>query len=495
MHILLEKVKEVLFAVLPITIIVLVLHFTLTPFPTNLLIRFLIGAFLIVIGLSIFLFGVDIGITPLGQHIGHAFSKSNNIWFVVVVGLIVGFFMSIAEPSMQILASQVSGVTGGLISGSVLLIVVSVGIAVMLVAGIIRIIYNLPLNWTIFICYGVICVLSFFVSPEFLAISFDASGATTGALAVPFMLALAVGISAMKKDTHASEQDSFGLIGVTSTGAILAVLIMGIIQKVSGLTGSISQEALDDTRILQPFLEEFPQMIKESMVAILPLVVVYLAFQVKIFKFKKSQFRKILKGFAYTLVGLVLFLVGVNAGFMDVGTYLGSAATGLSNQAIVVIIAFVIGMVTILAEPAVHVLTDQIEEVTSGSIKGKVVLAALALGVGLAIALSVLRILVPGIQLWHYLVVGYVISIGLSFVVSPLFVGIGFDSGGVASGPMTATFVLAFVQGVADAAPDANVLTDAFGMIALVAMTPIITLQILGLIVKLKARRRVVSEA
>lgn len=441
-------------------------------------------------GLGIFLFGVDIGISPLGNHIGADISKFNKIWIIVVVGLVLGFFICIAEPDLQVLATQVASVTSDLISKMSILIVVSLGIAVMLVVGLIRIVYNFPLFKVLTICYGVIFCLALFVSPEFLAISFDASGATTGALTVPFILALATGVSNLKKDSKASEKDSFGLVAVASAGAILGVLLMGIFSKVDKLTGTLEGSVSDSASVFAPFLHDIPKIAAESFVALLPVFIIYIAFQIKVFHFQKKQFRRILKGLLYTFVGLILFLTGVNAGFMDVGTMLGYNIASFDNKFIVIIVGFILGFVTILAEPAVHVLTQQIELVTSGYVKKSVILGALSIGVGVAVALSVVRIVVPQIQLWHYLLPGYIISITMSYFVPKLFVGIAFDSGGVASGPMTATFILAFVQGVAGSISGADVLKDAFGMIALVAMTPIITLQILGFIVKIKSHRK-----
>lgn len=484
------KVKEVLYSVLPITGIVLLLHFLITPLPSAMLVRFLIGAVWIVLGLSIFLFGVDLSITPLGQNIGSALSKSNRIWILAVVGVIIGFFISIAEPDLQILADQVGQVTGGQISKMSILIAVSVGIGVMLVAGLIRIVYNFPLFKLLTILYGIIGVLAIFVAPEFLAIAFDSSGATTGALTVPFIMALALGSSSLKKDSKASEKDSFGLVGVTSTGAIFGVLLLGLFSKMSGLTGTLEHQAAETTAIFSPFFRIMPTLMGESAMALLPVLIIFVLFQYKAFHFGKRPVRRILKGILYTWIGLVLFLTGVNAGFMDVGVAVGYRIAALESKNYAVLVGFVLGLVTILAEPAVHILTHQIETVTSGYVKRKVVLAALCIGVGSAVALSILRIVLPSVQLWHFLLPGFGLSVLLSFFTPKLFVGIAFDAGGVASGPMTATFILAFAQGVADSVAGADVLKDAFGMIALVAMTPIITLQLLGLLFKFRSHRK-----
>lgn len=487
MSVLIDKLKEVLFAVLPITIIVLILNFTIAPLETPFLLRFLLGAMLIILGLAVFLFGVDIGITPIGNLLGSALTKTNKLWIIGAAGILLGFFISIAEPDLHILAGQVDLVTSGLISKSSILVVVSIGIGALLSLGLIRIVLNMSLHKVLTVLYLIVFALAIFTSPEFLAISFDASGATTGALTVPFILALALGVSRLKKDSKASEEDSFGLVGITSIGAIISVMIMSIISKVDKISGSIDATTKESASIIAPFIQQLPATFTEIVVALLPLVITFLIVAKMASKLPRRGYRRIFKGLLYTLIGLVLFLVGVNAGFMEVGRLIGFELASLESSTYVVIIGFILGLVTILAEPAVYVLTNQIEDVTSGYIKRKIVMSALSIGVGISVALSMIRIIIPGIQLWHYLLPGYIIAIALTYLVPRLFVGIAFDSGGVASGPMTATFILAFAQGAAEAIEGANVLIDGFGIIAMVALTPLIALQILGLLFKVKS--------
>lgn len=490
LNVIISKFKEVLFSVLPITIIVLMLNFTISPIETVLVIRFLIGSLFVVFGLTIFLLGVDIGITPLGSLTGKSLAKTNKLWIVLIAGLILGFFISIAEPGLMVLANQVNLVTSGQISGSSILITVSIGLAIMLSLGFLRIFYNVPLYKVLIALYMLIFGLTIFASREFLAIAFDASGSTTGILAVPFILSLSVGVSRLKKDSKASEKDSFGLVAIASTGAIIAVLVLDIFSKSSEFFADLDSVIDDSGSIFRPFIEMIPNYLVEGFMAILPLLLILLVLQKISFKLKKRQIRKLLTGFIFAFIGLFLFLLGVNAGFMDVGTSIGNNLALLDNKVYIIVIGFILGFVTILAEPAVYILTDQIEEVTSGYVKKNVVLAPLAIGVGIAVALSVVRILVPGIELWHYLLPGYIISISMMFIVPKLFVGIAFDAGGVATGPVTATFILAFIQGAASAFDGANIMVDGFGMIAMVAMTPIITLQALGLIFAKKSKEK-----
>ena len=488
MNVITSKFKDVFFSVLPITIIVLVLNFTISPMDTVLIVRFLIGSILVIIGLTIFLLGVDIGITPLGDYTGSSLAKTNKLWIVLSGGLILGFFISIAEPGLMVLASQVNLVTSGQIPGMMILIVVSIGLAIILSLGFLRVFFNIPLYKFLLAIYFLIFLLAIFASREFLAIAFDASGATTGIMAVPFILALSVGISKLKKDSKASENDSFGLVALASSGAIIAVLVLDIFISPDEFTAALESRISDSKSIIKPFIKIIPTYLLESFMAILPLFVILLVLNKIFFNLKKRELRKLLTGFTFAFVGLLVFLIGVNAGFMDVGTSLGNNLALLDNKAYIIVIGFVIGAVTILAEPAVYVLTHQIEDVTSGYVKRKAVSATLAIGVGLAVALSVIRVLVPGIQLWHYLLPGYIICLTMMFFTPELFVGIAFDAGGVATGPVTATFTLAFIQGAAHAFEGADLMADGFGMIAMVAMMPIITLQGLGMIFAIKTK-------
>lgn len=490
MNVLTVKAKEVLYSVLPITIIVIILHFTIAPVGNTVMGRFLMGAFLVTAGLSVFLVGVDIGITPVGQILGKAVAKTNKLWVVIAGGLILGFFVSIAEPDLHILADQVAAVTSGAISKTSIVVAVSIGIAVMMTIGLLRIVFSVPLYKVLSACYLVVFALALFSSQEFLAISFDASGATTGAMTVPFILALAIGVSAMEKDSKGSEKDSFGLVAIASVGAILSVMAMSIFGGHGRISGEISTGGLESDTIIWPFIQSLGHIAFEILIALSPIVVLFALSQLFLIRSSKKTLRRIAMGLLFTFIGLVLFLSGVNNGFMEVGLVLGEKIASFESKTPLIAVGFLLGFVTILAEPAVHVLTDQIEDVTSGYVRRRVVLVTLAIGIGAAVALSMLRIATPAIRLWHYLLPGYAISVVLMFFVPKLFVGIAFDSGGVASGPMTATFVLAFAQGAADAIEGASVVVDGFGMIAMVALTPLIALQVLGGIFKLTTRRR-----
>ncbi|NLB19393.1 MAG: DUF1538 domain-containing protein [Clostridium sp.] len=489
MHLLLDKFKDILMAVLPITLIVVILHFTLVPLGSLYFSRFLLGAFFVVIGLSIFLLGVDLSISRIGALIGQQLAKSNKIIIVLIVGLVLGFFISIAEPDLHILANQIQEITSGSILKNSILITVSLGIAVLLALGLFRILYQMKLKNFLLITYSLIFVLALFSSQEFLAMAFDASGATTGAMAVPFVMAMSLGVASLNKNTSSAEEDSFGLVGIISTGAIIGVLLLGLISKNGTLSGSLPVADVGNGSLLDPFLNYLPIVSWEIFLALAPLLIIFALGNHFFFKVTKRRRRQIYLGSLYTFIGLVIFLVGVNAGFMEAGRLVGSSLQSLGKPWLTVLVGFILGLVVILAEPAVYVLTNQVEEVTSGHLSRKVVLTTLSIGVAFAVSLSIVRILVPALSLWHFLLPGYLISMILTRYVPSLFIGIAFDSGGVASGPMTATFIFAFAQGVSSQAASANVLIDGFGIIAMVAMAPLISLQILGVIYKLKSKK------
>lgn len=483
------KLKEVLASVLPITFIVLILHFTVSPLGTDMLVAFLIGSALVIIGLTVFLFGINQGLEPIGHDIGNAVTHLNSYTVIITVSLILGFFISYAEPDLHILANQVDSVTSGQFDNLLMVVVVSIGIGVMMTLGMLRILKNIRLKYVFTSAYALIFILSMFSTSDFLAIAFDASGATTGAITVPFMLSMASGISAIKKDTKVSEADSFGLVGISSTGAILGVLTAGLFLKTGKLQGTLPEADIKAFSLLETYGSKLLHIAWESSLTLLPIIIAYIIFQIFVFKHKKNKVFDIARGIFLTYGGLVVFLLGVNGGFMDVGAQMGKQLASMESDIPVLLVALLLGLTTVLAEPAVHVLTNQVEEVTGRSVKRNLVFIFLSVAVGLSIFMSALRILIPGIKLWMYLLPGFGLAAILSFFVPDLFVGMAYDAGGVASGPMTATFSLAFVQGISAQVPTADVVTDGFGMIAIVAMMPIIAIELLGALYQYKSRK------
>lgn len=494
MNILVDYLKDNTQAVVPIAIIVLILNFTLTPLATPVIVRFLVGAVTLIIGLSILLVGVDIGISPMGTLTGSSLVKTNKVWLFLLGGGLLGFFVSAAEPGLLVLVNQIEYVTAGTIKASTLLAFMPTGFAIMVVMGFARVFLGISIKLFFSISYGLVLLLAWFTSrtsPEFLAIAFDSSGSITGILVVPFVMALAVGISSMRKDSKQAEEDSFGLMAAGAVGPILAVMIMNLfVPSQEYPVISLEPAAAEVGAIMGPFWATIPASVKNSIIALLPLAVSLLFLQKVLFKLEKKQFARMLKGFAYSLIGTVLFFMAVNGGFMEVGSQLGYLLASLDNKAWLLVISFVLGFVTILAEPSVYVLTHQIEDVTSGYVKRQAVSLSLALGVGIAIFLASLRILVPWLNLWHLLLPGYLIAILMVRNVPNLFVGIGFDGGSVGTGPLTTTFILAFTQGAASAFEGADLLRDGLGMIALVAMMSIITLLCLGAVFEAKSKKQ-----
>lgn len=481
-----EKISEVARSIVPVVLLVVALCLTVVPVEPAVLIRFLIGAVIVLAGLALFLLGIDISIQKIGEYMSQAIATSKSLFAITILGFLIGFLVTIAEPDLLILTKQVENASGATLSSNVLVYIVSFGVGLLVFLGILRSFLNK--RYKIFICiiYLVIGFLGFFVSEEFLAISFDASGATTGALTTPFILAISAGIASLKGG-KTSEEDSFGLVGVMSTGPILALMLLSIITQQKQIQGVVEEFVVQEG-IFMPIILQFPHIFIESLLAITPIVVLFLIYNAIQFKISFSECTVIFRGLIYTVLGLTLFLSGVNAGFMDMGRLLGVFIAG-ENGFLLLMVGLLLGFIVVLAEPAVHILGQQIERVTTGHIPVKLISATLSIGVGLAVAFSMLRIMVPSVKLWYFLVFGFGLSIILSFFCDPVFVGIAYDAGGVASGPITATFILAFAQGAADTIPTANVLVDGFGVIAMVAMSPILSLMVLGVLFKIKANR------
>jgi hypothetical protein len=484
-----EKLLEALQAVLPIVAIVLVLCFTIAPVSPSILLCFLLGAVLIVVGIMFFTLGAEMSMTPMGERVGAVLTRSRKLPVILGVGFLLGFLITISEPDLQVLANQVPS-----IPNRTLIFSVAAGVGLFLTVAFLRMLLSVALPPLLVAFYGLVFVLAAFVPREFLAVAFDSGGVTTGPMTVPFIMALGVGVSAIRGDRHAAD-DSFGLVALCSVGPILAVLILGIAFRASDSTyiPPVLPEVSDSVELWQLFHEGLPEYIKEIASSLLPIVVMFGVFQAVALRLDKRTLGRIAVGLAYTYVGLVLFLTGANVGFMPAGNYLGQVLTGQSYHWVIIPIGMLIGYFIVKAEPAVYVLNKQVEEVTDGAISAQAMGMALSAGVSISVGLAMVRVL-TGISILWFLIPGYAVAIGISFVVPKLFTAIAFDAGGVASGPMTATFLLPLAQG-ACVAVGGNIVTDAFGVVAMVAMTPLITVQLMGLAAQLKTGRRRAARA
>lgn len=484
-----EKLKEALSAVLPIVCIVLLLSFTIAPIPTGILILFLFGAVLLIAGMMFFTLGAELSMTPVGEKVGARMAKTNRLWLTAALAFVLGFIITISEPDLQVLAEQVPAVPN-----LILILAVAVGVGLFLVVAVLRMLFSKSLNKLLIVFYVLVFAIAFFAPEDFLAVAFDSGGVTTGPMTVPFIMALGVGFAAVRSDKHA-ENDSFGLVALCSIGPILAVLLLGVLYNPGDTTyiaGEMPQVA-DSAELFYTFLSGFPKYLREIAVSLLPIVLFFAAFQIFALKLKKRDLLKIVVGLTYTYVGLVLFLTGVNVGFMPAGNYLGQTLAGLEWNWIIIPIGVVIGYFIVRAEPAVYVLREQVEEITSGAVSGKALGTSLSIGVAVSVGLAMIRVL-TGVSVLWLVIPGYAIALLLSFFTPKIFTAIAFDSGGVASGPMTATFLLPFAIG-ACTATGGNVVRDAFGVVAMVAMTPLITIQIFGVLYKRKARRAELAAA
>ena len=479
-----DKLREALSATLPIVGIVYLLCFTIAPIPSSLLMTFTIGAALLIAGTALFSLGAETAMQPIGSKAGAEMTRSHKLWLVVLGSFVLGAIITISEPDLQVLANQVPAIPNGVLIG-----VVAVGVGLFLVVAMLRILFAVRLSWLLIGCYVLVFALAALAPQDFLAVSFDAGGVTTGPMTVPFIMALGIGVSSIRSDQRA-EGDSFGLVALSSVGPILAVLLLGLFFPGEGAYQPVVMPEVDLSRqLIWVFVTALPHYAKEVGMALAPIAVFFLLFHFFRLKLDRRPFVKILVGLGYTYVGLVLFLTGVNAGFMPVGYYLGNLIGGMRANWILIPLAMVIGWFIINAEPAVAVLNRQVEEITAGSIPARAMRLALAIGMALSLALAMVRVL-TGLPILYILVPGYAIALGLSFFVPEVFTSIAFDSGGVASGPMTATFLLPFAMGACEAigGPD-RVVTDAFGVVAMVAMTPLITIQVLGLYYRIRTER------
>lgn len=481
--ILIDKIKEAAISVIPVMILVWLLDMTLAPGQD--ILKFLIGGILLIVGLGVFLLGTEIGIVPTGLDAGSALTRKRNLALLLCAGFIIGFFITIAEPDVHVLAQQVNGVNPA-IGKTMLVVMIASGVGLFVSIALGRVVFQIPLRLTLLVFYALVFVLACFAEPAFIGIAFDAGGATTGPMTVPFIMALGIGVAAVR--AKAGSDDSFGLIGIASIGPILSVCLLGL------FTGRVSVPPADETHhaaatIWGHFLGYIPETAAETGLALLPLIFLFLLF--RLFLFGKMGSRRVIRicmGLLYTYLGLVCFFVGVKGGFTPAGSLLGKLLATYHDAGVIIAVAFVLGAMAVCAEPAVWVLTNQVEQVSGGAVKSRIILGFLCIGVAFAVALSILR-LTLGIPLWVFLLPGYLLAFGLTIWCPPMFTAIAFDSGGVASGPMASTFILAFTLGAARELGNISII-DAFGAIALIAMTPLIAIQLLGILYRIKSSRK-----
>jgi hypothetical protein len=478
-----EKIYESLSSVAPITAIVLILGFTLAPIPTGTLGLFFIGAIMLIIGMGLFTWGVEMSLMPMGSHIGAFLTKSRNLKLIVAIVFIMGIFITVAEPDLTVLANQVSNIPNSVLIGAVAL-----GVGFFLVIAILRIVFQKKLSYILLAFYALVFIFAIFANGEYIPVAFDSGGVTTGPITVPFILALGIGVASVHSG-GAGQDDSFGLVAMGSIGPILAVMILGIFYPSGTQSSAVSMANPGDTlEVMELFGEALPHYLMEVGVALVPILGTFLIFQIAFLKLPLRQVIRMFVGLLYTFVGLVVFLTGVNVGFMPAGYFLGSQIGASNYFWLLIPIGMVMGFFIVSAEPAVHVLNAQVEELTGGAISRRAMLLSLSIGVACSIALAMIRV-ISGISIWWFLVPGYALALGLMFFVPNVFTGIAFDSGGVASGAMTATFLLPFAMGACEAL-GGNMMTDAFGVVAMVAMTPLITIQGLGLIYRITTRNK-----
>lgn len=472
-----EKIKEALVSALPVTVVVYILALTpLVDLSATELITFTVGAVLLILGIGLFNLGADLAMTPMGVHMGSGLSRQKKMGLLLAVCFIMGMLITVAEPDLQVLATQV----GAVMNGTVLVYAVGIGVGAFLMISVMKIVFKKSLSHILMLFYMLLFALALMLvvsgNESLLPLAFDSGGVTTGPITVPFIMALGVGIANVLGDRK-SKDSSFGLVALCSVGPVLAVLLLGIFSS-SDMNYQVPDYTVSND-IMGAFLHAFGHTAKEVAVALGMIVVCFLVCQVLFLKLPKRRLVRIAVGVVFTYVGLVIFLSGVNVGFMPIGYKLGTALAG-ANQWLLVGFGLVIGVLVVLAEPAIHVLNAQVEDVTGGLVSKKSMMLGLCIGVGGAIALSMIRIIYD-FSLVYYIIPGYFISLALSLFVPPVYTAIAFDSGGVASGPMTSGFILPFATGVCVALQgEAAVLRDAFGVVALVAMAPLITIQLLG---------------
>ena len=483
-RVLAEKLKEAAASVLPVTAIVAVLCLALVRVDVGLMLSCLLGSGLLILGMWLFTLGAELSMARIGNLIGAKMTKSRKLWFILAVSFLLGVAITMAEPDLQVLATNVPA-----IDKTVLIVTVSVGVGLFMMLCMVRILFSVSLRLLLIVFYALLFLGAFLSDAGFLSVAFDSGGVTTGPMTVPFIMALGVGVASIRSDENA-KADSFGLVALCSIGPVMAVMLLGAIYPTDTQAdvGMVIGGFETTVELGGAYLRSLPTYMLEVAMALLPIFVFFWLFQVFSLRLRRLPLTKIVMGVGYTFLGLVLFLTGVNVGFSPLGYVLGKELVTSGLSALLIPLAMLMGWFIIDAEPAVHILNKQVEELTSGAISAKAMGLSLSVAVALANGLAMVRVL-TGLPILYFLLPGYAVALGLSFFVPRTFTAIAFDSGGVASGPLTATFMLPLAMGACTAL-GGNVMTDAFGLVALVAMMPLITVQVMGGIYVLKSRTK-----
>lgn len=485
-----EKIKESLGSVLPVAAVVFLLMVSIVPISGELFFMFFVGTVMLVVGIGLFTLGADTSMIIIGEEIGAKLVRLKKIWIILPVCFVIGVLVTVAEPDLKVLAEQTP-----IVETQVMVWSVGIGVGLFLALAFLRIFLQIRINILFIILYAIVFIFacSPLISPSFIPTAFDSGGVTTGPITVPFIMALGLGLSSIRGD-KTSEEDSFGLVAMCSIGPILTVLILGAANNADNIEQTITPIGSYETvsEVFGEFIHAFPHYMKDVFSAIIPIVAFFLLFNAVSLKLDKKTLIKIFVGLVFTYVGLVLFLTGANVGFMPIGQYLGESLAGSGYSWILVPIGMLIGYFIVSAEPAVHVLKHQVETITEGRISAKALGLSLAIGVAASVGIAMIRV-ITGISILWFLIPGYAFALIISCIVPPIFTSVAFDAGGVASGPLTATFLLPLAMG-ASFASGGNIAEDAFGIVAMVAMTPLLTIQILGLISKFKSASAVQTE-
>jgi len=471
-----SKIKEALVSVLPVAGIVLLLNLTpFVNFSSRETVVFLVCALFLIFGIGLFNLGADLAMTPMGEQVGTGLTQNRKMRILLSASFVMGIIITVAEPDLSVLAGQVKDV----INGTLLIWFVGLGVGLFLLLSVLKMVFKKNLSQMLMFFYMMLFALAALVvingNEDFLSLAYDSGGVTTGPITVPFIMALGVGIASTIGGKDSAE-NSFGSVALCSVGPILAVMALGI-----SIRGKIEYKVPEysiEAGLGDNFLPTLWHTVEEVAIALGMIVLIFTVLQLIFLKLPPKRLIRIAIGIVYTFIGLVVFLVSVNIGFMPIGYKLGSQLA--DHPTFLLIFGFLLGMVVVLAEPAVHVLNRQVEEVTGGTVSRKSMMIALSVGVGVSILLSMIRIICD-FSILYYLIPGYFISLGLSFFVPKIYTAIAFDSGGVASGPLTSGFILPLAIGACMVLQgEAKVLSDGFGVVAMVAMTPLITIQVLG---------------
>jgi hypothetical protein len=479
---------------LPIVLVVAVFQFAVLQQVPDGLTSIVVGLVIVVLGVALFLQGLEMGIFPIGKSLSDEFAAKGSLPWLMIFGFCMGFGAVIAEPALIAVAEQAERISQGRIDPLVLRLLVATSVGAVVAVGVLRIILGLPLHWMMIGGYALVVLVTFFAPAEIVGLAYDSGGVTTNIVTVPLIAALGLGLAASIRGRNPLA-DGFGLVALAVMVPMITVQLYGALVFGSGETdGAAGDRSTAGTEEHKPrklpnspagLIADLARMVRD----VLPIIIAILVFQFGVIRKRIPKLAMVIFGFGLVLIGLYAFVVGLKLGLFPIGERMAEQLINNDRIIFVYLFAFAIGFATTMAEPALIAIGKKAEEAAAGKINGSAIRIMVAIGVAVGITVGVHRI-IAGDSIHLYIICGYLVVIGLTFLAPRYIIALAYDLGGVTTSEVTVPLITALGIGLASNIEGRNILIDGFGLIAFASIFPIITVMLYAIVMDRIATKR-----